>query len=332
MVRGALLSPEERAKVDILQAEGYSLRGIGKALKRSRHAVTTYLKDRKTYGKGKGGAWKKKMSDKDKRMIVREVAKGHFTASQLKARLDLPVGTRRVQQVLNESSLTAFKKLKRAPTLTKKHKDDRLSWARTHHNWTPHQWSRVVFSDEKRFCMDGPDGFNYYWHHLAHDEEIMSRRQNGGGGIMIWAGFSEKGKTKIAFVSGNQNSNKYVDTLKEYLLPFVNANHQTGYIFQQDNASIHKSAFTTNWISSQRIPVMTWPAKSPDLNPIENLWATLARRVYANGRQFNSIPELQSAVTEEWEKIGLEELYALLRSMERRCVSVLERGGKYSGY
>lgn len=58
------------------------------------------------------------MSDKDKRMIVREVTESHFTASQLKARLDLPVGTRRVQQVLEESSLTAFKKLKKALTLT----------------------------------------------------------------------------------------------------------------------------------------------------------------------------------------------------------------------
>lgn len=60
MVRGALLSPEERAKVEVLQAKGYSLRSIEKALERSLHAVTTYFKDRRTYGKAKGGAWKKK--------------------------------------------------------------------------------------------------------------------------------------------------------------------------------------------------------------------------------------------------------------------------------
>lgn len=77
---------------------------------------------------------------------------------------------------------------------------------------------------------------------------------------------------------------------------------------------------------------MTWPATSSNLNSIKNLCATLTRQVYANGRQFNPIFELQSAVTEEWENIGLEGQYVLLRSMTSRCVSALEQGGKRSAY
>ena len=48
----------------------------------------------------------------------------------------------------------------------------------------------MVFSDEKRFNLDGPDGFSTYWHDLRKEEVVLSRRQNGGGGIMVWGAFS----------------------------------------------------------------------------------------------------------------------------------------------
>lgn len=79
--------------------------------------------------------------------------------------------------------------------------------------------------------MDEKNSFSYYWHHIAHNEEIMSRLQNFEVGIMIWAGFSEMGKVKIAILNSNQNFNKYADTLKNCVLPFANASLQTGYIF-----------------------------------------------------------------------------------------------------
>ncbi|KAG3095181.1 hypothetical protein PI125_g16317 [Phytophthora idaei] len=41
---------------------------------------------------------------------------------------------------------------------------------------------------------------------------------------------------------------------------------------------------------------MEWPAKSPDLNPIENMWGVLARAVYANGRQFETRGSLISTI------------------------------------
>ena len=46
----------------------------------------------------------------------------------------------------------------------------------------------VIFTDEKKFNLDGPDGFKYYWHDLRPEPEWFSKRAFGGGSLMVWAG------------------------------------------------------------------------------------------------------------------------------------------------
>ena len=63
-----------------------------------------------------------------------------------------------------------------------------------------------------------------------------------------------------------------------------------------DGASIHQSRETKEWLKSNKIPVLDWPTNSPDLNPLENLWGTLTRAVFANGRQFKTKTELKTEI------------------------------------
>ena len=46
---------------------------------------------------------------------------------------------------------------------------------------------------------------------------------------------------------------------------------------------------------------MNWPANSPDLNPVKNLWAILCHSVYADGKQYTNITELKAAIISSWE-------------------------------
>ena len=86
-------------------------------------------------------------------------------------------------------------------------------------------------------------------------------------------------------------------------------------IFQQDNTAIHTSKLTKDWFKTKNIEVLDWSTKSPDLNPIENLWEILSRRVYKNICQFKDREPLKSCIKQYWNEIPSETLRKLIDSM-----------------
>ena len=93
---------------------------------------------------------------------------------------------RRIQQVLRDAPHLKHKKMLTGPCLTPKHKEERVKWAKDYSHWRT-RWRRVIFSDEKKFNLDGPDGFAHYWHDLRKKPLYFSKRQQGGGSVTIWA-------------------------------------------------------------------------------------------------------------------------------------------------
>ncbi|KAH9076013.1 hypothetical protein Ae201684P_012503 [Aphanomyces euteiches] len=210
--------------------------------------------------------------------------------------------------------------------MTEEHKIARMSYASTNLE-SPPDWATIIWSDEKKFRLDGPDGLRYYWHDLRKEPEICFSRSFGGKSVMIWAAYSSHGKTDIAFLEGNQNSNKYIWTLQDFLFPFVHKAHGEEFTFMQDNASIHTSKDTLEFLAECKVNIFKHPALSPDLNPIENLWGQLVRAVYPNGKQYNDIESLKSAIAREWSKIPVSRLNDLVLSMSRRSIEVVKAKG-----
>jgi hypothetical protein len=68
-------------------------------------------------------------------------------------------------------------------------------------NWTDELLS-VLFSDEKNFNLDGPDGWAYYWHDIRKEPQTFFSRQHRGGSHMVWGVFSYDGTTDIVFLKG----------------------------------------------------------------------------------------------------------------------------------
>ncbi|KAG2773851.1 hypothetical protein PC129_g16332 [Phytophthora cactorum] len=195
----------------------------------------------------------------------------------------------------------------------------RLNWAKNM-IIQPDKWSQIVFSDEKKFNLDGPDGLRHYWRDVRRSARQTVRRQNGGGSVMVWGSFSSAGKSKIAVLEGRQASEHYNYTVSEYMLPFAHLHHGVDYIYQQDNASIHRSKLSIEFFEEEGIKLLDWPARLPDLNPIENVWAMMARIFYHNGKQYDSVAEMRAAIIAAWEALDTSYLGKLVDSLPKRCM------------
>ena len=95
-------------------------------------------------------------------------------------------------------------------------------------------------------------------------------------------------------------------------------------IFQQDNNPKHTSKRAQEWLESQDIKVLDWPAQSPDLNPIEHLWQILKKKLNSNTTLPRGVWELWERIDGEWGKIEVEECQRLIESMPRRLEAVIK--------
>ncbi|KAG2817470.1 hypothetical protein PC129_g11291 [Phytophthora cactorum] len=110
-----------------------------------------------------------------------------------------------IQRLLKSVDHLVYTKMDCTLPLTAAHKTARMNWAEEH-ILKPDKWISAKFLNEKKFNLDGPDGFKYYWRGMRRPAESYVRRQNGGGSVMVWTAFSAAGKSKAAILCGRQNS------------------------------------------------------------------------------------------------------------------------------
>jgi hypothetical protein len=103
-------------------------------------------------------------------------------------------------------------------------------------------------------------------------------------------------------------------------------------VFQHDNDPKHTAGITKTWLSESGLTVLDWPAQSPDLNPIEHLWAELKRRLRNRPNLPSSLPNLWEAVQEEWEAIPQDFCMRLISSMPSRVSDVLKTKGGHTSW
>ncbi|KAK9506085.1 hypothetical protein O3M35_008083 [Rhynocoris fuscipes] len=325
MPRGTQLTEIEQQRIMDLKRGGMTQRQIARELNRSQGVVKNFLIcGPDNYGKNKRSGRPPKFSKQVKRAVLREISKTGASSAQIVRRFNLGCDASLVRKWITQSKFLKYCKANRKPQLKKHHLQRRLQFAENHIQDSK-KWSSVIFSDEKKFNLDGPDGFNYYWHDLRKEKKMMSRRSHWGGGVMVWAAFNEKGKSQIAFISGKMNAISYQNVLQEFLFPFITLLEEEQLIFQQDNAPIHTARSTKQWLQDFGINILDWPPLSPDLNPIENLWGIMAREIYDIQKpEIQNLDELKERITQAWENIPESTLINLVRSVPKRLLQALK--------
>ncbi|GBM17993.1 hypothetical protein AVEN_238390-1 [Araneus ventricosus] len=106
----------------------------------------------------------------------------------------------------------------------------------------------------------------------------------------------------------------------------------TDAIFMEDNARPHRARLARSYLKSETIPQMEWPARSPDLNPIEHVWDMLGRRIAGSSVPPGALHELQQALLQEWALLPQREINDTIGSMPRRCQACISVRGYHTRY
>ncbi|GFV94897.1 transposable element Tcb2 transposase [Trichonephila clavipes] len=187
--------------------------------------------------------------------------------------------------------------------LTRQHRTARLQWCREHHNWTEQDWACVLFSDESKFSLSSDCRRQLIWRERGtayRPENIQEKDRYPTCSIMVWAGIIINGRTRLHVVAnGTMTGQRYID---EVLLPHVRLFRDAvgdKFVFMDDNATCDRTLAVQDCLDSEGIQRLVWPARSPDLNPIENVWDALGRQV--DGRNYPPTDKntLIRALTEE---------------------------------
>lgn len=329
---GRRLTDYERGQIDALKAQGKSNREIARNIHRSPKVINNYLGDRQGYGQLKSTGRPRVLTARDERAILRNVPTEAVSIGSIAKAAGVRCSRSTVWRFLNQSPNVEYTEGKEKPAWTSEHIQARNEFAIRHVTWTL-QWDNVIFSDEKKWNLDGPDGSHYYWHDIRSEQRTFKKRVQGGGSVMTWGAFGANGKkTNLIIVDGRLDSEGYQHMLEHALLPVAEQIAGSSWIFQQDNAPVHVSQSTRRWFERNGARILDWPSLSPDLNPMENLWGIMVRRVYANGRQFNRREQLINALQEIWNSIDAETTRHLIDSMHNRCIKLIQAKGDLIGY
>lgn len=237
---------------------------------------------------------------------------------------------------------------RKRPWLSPEQKEARLKFAREHIHWTKEDWRYVEFSDEMGLQTGTVRGNIYVWRYPEEEYKedcCAATHKSGFKKVKVWGSMRYGSLSNLVVLpekkgDGKFTSREYVDVIMDGELfdRWAQGMEELGDILiMEDGAGYHKGVATNRRKQYQEDGWQgwgpgTWPANSPDLNPLENLWHVLETKVKKRNPRPMKKKELIEALMEEWGKLDMKNVNALVDSMPRRMQAVLDAEGGTTHY
>ncbi|KAK1867307.1 hypothetical protein I4F81_009814 [Pyropia yezoensis] len=271
---------------------------------------------------------------RDRRRLVRMVLTHddlelHRIVALFNLGMPRAVSVRTVRRVLHDAGVMSARRRSK-PFVSAKNRSKRLAWAKLHREWTD-EWRNVFFTDESSFLVKSGRRPLYWtrrgspWHPSTSLPSFKSGRQS----VMVWGGFSYRGRTDLVWVDGSLNALSYQDQVLEVAYNYIMADFGStkDVVLQEDLAPPHNARSTRLVERELGLKVLPWVGQSPDLNPIENAWAELERRLRRRKVVPKNKAELFGALQEKWRAIPDAYFEKLADTMKHRCAAVVQVNG-----
>jgi transposase len=199
----------------------------------------------------------------------------------------------------------------------------------TGHLWDDIRDLPIVFSDESRFAT-APDS-RYVWRKpgVFNFSSLCQHEKFAHISIMVWGAIGKNFKSPLVIIKGTLNAEGYKMLMRVFMQV---ANQQYGvgkWVFIQDGAPCHKAKKAVDFLTKEIILNHFWPANSPDLNPIEKVWAMMKKWIHWDN--ITKEGEAIKAIAAAWKDVTMEQINELCASFPDRVDMVKAAEGKPIG-
>jgi hypothetical protein len=220
-----------------------------------------------------------------------------------------------------------FSSCKKKLFISEETRKERLKFARRMKK-REKDWGKTVFTDETSFWLNRcrPD------HQWTQNPLLETGPSKHGPKLHLWGAITARGAISLEIFEENLNAQRYLAILKKKKGE-IDALYPDGYVFMQDGSPIHRAGICTDYINEempQSLMSPHYPSYSPDLNPIENVWAWLKHQVSID--QPKSIEALKKCIKKHWSCVTEEFLAPYFNSMPDRMDSLIECEGNKIDY